>query len=62
MTEPTGEFPKRCGCGATYDASTWPALPLCGYAGAYLSGAERRVVEMRHCTCLSTLAIEVDQP
>jgi len=52
---------KQCKCGLAYDADGWAALPLCGYAGAYEGeSGEKRIVEMRHCACKSTIAIDVE--
>ncbi len=54
---------KLCRCGAAYDAESWASLPLCGYIGAYEGeSGEQRVVEMRHCSCLSTIAIDIEVP
>jgi len=52
----------RC-CGAAYDSDTWAALPLCGYVGRYEGDSgEQRVVELRHCACMSTIAIDIEMP
>ena len=52
---------KQCKCGEAFDVEGWAALALCGYVGAYEgSRGESRVVEMRHCLCGSTIAIDVE--
>lgn len=39
---------KRCACGATYTRSTWRKLPFVGIW---------EHLELRNCTCSSTLAV-----
>jgi hypothetical protein len=48
---------KRCACGREYDAETWPKLPLAGYSrnGREAAG---ELLELRHCPCGSTIAID----
>jgi hypothetical protein len=46
---------KACGCGRTYDVLAWKLLPLC--CERWDTGEE--VLELRHCACHSTLAVEV---
>lgn len=49
----------RC-CGRAYDAAGWVALALCGYVGAYEGeSGESRVVELRNCSCRSTIGIDI---
>ena len=49
-------FPKRCTCcGVEYYPGDWVALAFCGYQD---DGAGGRL-ELRHCTCGSTIAIQV---
>ncbi|MDX6480338.1 MAG: hypothetical protein QOG85_848 [Gaiellaceae bacterium] len=47
---------KRCRCGARYDAAGWLALP---YLGVQQLDAGEPRLELRNCTCGSTLAIEL---
>lgn len=63
IAEPVDAVVKTCSCGRAYDASTWAGLPLCGYVGAYEgeSGVQL-VVELRHCSCRSTIGIERVSP
>ena len=62
--DPIDAVIKTCGCcGRAYDSETWAALPLCGYVGAYEGeSGEQRVCELRNCTCLSTIAIDIEMP
>lgn len=61
VAAPSGAIVKQCKCGESYDAEAWKALPLCGYVGAYEGErGEMRAVELRHCLCLSTIAIDVE--
>lgn len=47
---------KTCTCcGRQHDAASWAALPLKGYVGV----VARVTLELRNCTCGSTLAVEV---
>ena len=45
---------KACGCGRSYSREQWGALD---YAGTQDDGSE--VVELRNCTCGSTLGVVV---
>jgi hypothetical protein len=45
---------KRCGCGKSYDIASWQMLP---FVSRWNTGDE--VLELRNCTCSSTLAVEV---
>lgn len=49
----TGQFPKKCGCGAVYpDRKAWKKLEFhTAFTDAYADQ------EWRHCVCGSTLAI-----
>lgn len=40
---------KTCSCGLAFDAEAWAKLPLCGHVAG---------LELRHCHCKSTIAIE----
>ena len=49
-------FPKSCACGRSHSKSEWPRLPLVG--------VQRDVddvprLELRNCTCESTIAVEI---
>lgn len=51
---------KTCPCcNHTHDATGWAALRLCGYVGAYQSHGRKYAVELRHCSCGSTIGVEV---
>ena len=45
---------KRCRCGLRYSASEWEDLP---FVGRQRVPGERYVLELRTCSCASTLAI-----
>ena len=49
------QWPKQCTCcDASYDAEAWSKLPLRGWCG------DRSMrLEMRNCSCGSTLCIDV---
>jgi hypothetical protein len=52
------DFPliiKTCACGAEYSLPRWKKLKLVGY---HADDVER--LELRNCTCGSTIAITVD--
>ncbi len=51
-TLPAPAPPKVCGCGRSYDADAWAALPL---VARVLDTVEP--FEMRNCECNSTLAV-----
>lgn len=47
---------KTCSCGREFDRYSWSMLPLCGHVpGEDVSS----VLEMRHCRCGSTIALEI---
>jgi hypothetical protein len=48
-------WPKRCACGASWTRETWGTLLFAGVMDP--SGDEP--LELRHCTCRSTLAMSV---
>lgn len=48
---------KRCGCGRELSREQWLRLPICGRLHITLRGA---IVELRNCTCGSSLALEVE--
>lgn len=50
---------KVCRCGAAYTAVEWKALPYC--APLPEGGPNGEMCEMRHCRCLSTIAVVLDQ-
>jgi hypothetical protein len=47
-------FPKLCGCGATWSAEAWQGLAYAGVMSDHLES-----LELRHCTCGSTIAMHV---
>ncbi|MDB5216040.1 MAG: hypothetical protein JWO86_3967 [Myxococcaceae bacterium] len=47
-------FPKRCACGAVWTARTWTTL---SYAGRMSDEIDD--VELRHCTCGSTISMPI---
>lgn len=55
---PVSAVVKTCSCGEAYDATRWAALPLVGYCGA-ASGDESQALELRQCSCRSTIALDV---
>lgn len=46
------QWPKKCGCGATYQPGQWDKLPK-----AYPRSDEYSTNEARHCGCGSTLEV-----
>ena len=57
-----GEFPKRCSCGAVYDASAWRTLtPLGVFRGIDDRTGRRfgRDLELRVCVCGSSIAVRL---
>ena len=48
---------KRCSCGRAYDAEAWARLPLAGYTQNGRDAAGE-LLELRHCACGSTIAID----
>lgn len=50
------EWPKACSCGAKYYAGEWTLLSFVGYM---TDEVER--LELRNCTCGSTLAVEIER-
>jgi hypothetical protein len=46
-------WPKICRCGAVWAQRPWAEQPLVGYA----DGDEDGELELRNCTCGSTLAV-----
>lgn len=52
------QFPKACGCGLTHSAEQWAELPLAPRGGVYFVDG-RPELELRHCACGSTLAVDV---
>lgn len=50
-------WPKQCGCGASYYAGEWTSLPFVGYQS---DGDDGRL-ELRNCSCKSTLAVEIER-
>ena len=47
---------KRCGCGREFSREHWLALPVCGRMH---SPHRASAVEFRHCSCGSSLAMEL---
>lgn len=47
---------KTCSCGRTHDHDGWLSLKLVGYVGK-ASGRVWCSVELRNCTCGSTLGV-----
>ena len=50
---------KRCGCGLEHSRADWRALEVCGRMRLPHRAA---VVELRHCSCGSSLALELKTP
>ena len=48
---------KKCSCGREFSRQEWLRLPICGRLHITLRGA---VVELRNCTCGSSIALEVE--
>jgi hypothetical protein len=48
---------KWCACGREYNAEAWPRLPLVGYLRNGRNAAGE-LLELRHCPCGSTIAID----
>lgn len=49
------QWPKKCGCGRTYEVESWNDLPFAyNYTDAFATQ------EARHCLCGSTLAVNVE--
>lgn len=46
---------KQCRCSAVYTHEEWDALELCGH----MPDGDGGMLELRHCVCLSTIAIQV---
>lgn len=53
----TTDFPKRCACGRVYARSEWGRLRLVGHQ----DDGEGGLLELRDCTCKSTLAVQVTE-
>lgn len=51
-----GPTVKVCGCGRAYDPAAWAALPLVGHQHF---ASEAVALEMRNCSCKSTICVEV---
>lgn len=51
------QFPKRCGCGKTFTAAEWAALPAPPKGG--IQADEWEIQEVRNCPCGSTLYVVV---
>ena len=47
---------KECGCGSKWTYEGWSSLAF----GGTMVGLRGEVIELRHCTCQSTLAIRID--
>lgn len=47
--------PKVCGCGREHDAFAWARLPFVGL----MDLGDGAALELRNCSCDSTLAVEV---
>jgi two-component system cell cycle response regulator DivK len=55
--EPRAGIVKRCGCGRELSREDWSLLPLCGR----VHRSPRNVaLELRHCECGSSLALEIE--
>lgn len=48
---------KTCSCGKTYTQEQWDALPLVGYQTFDLPGVSIPPLELRNCSCDSTMAL-----
>lgn len=55
-----GPFPKTCACGAVHDAASWARLLFRGYMADREINPDGERLELRDCTCGSTIAIVVD--
>lgn len=53
---------KACGCGRSYTADSFAQLQLKGWIGCSWRGGKARAVELRNCTCGSTIGMECDAP
>ena len=49
-------WPKTCGCGALYYPGVWTELAFVGF----MEDGDGGRLELRNCTCGSTLAVEVE--
>lgn len=47
---------KECKCGRKFTALDWLDLPICGLMD---SGDDYTMLDLRHCPCRSTIAVEV---
>lgn len=53
-------FPKVCACGCIYTVASWVALP---FAGEMLADDPDEAIVLRHCGCMSTIAVRsADDP
>jgi hypothetical protein len=48
-------WPKRCACGAAWSPEAWEKLPFVARTPDHEGGT----LELRTCTCRSTLAVDV---
>lgn len=48
-----------CGCGKTYNETTWKELKSIGYMPSFDDDGQRIRLELRNCSCNSTLAVVV---
>jgi len=59
-----GNFISKCGCGKSYDLSSWKKLHLCGiqrFPKFDDGGSPLKDLEMRNCSCGSTRCVPVDE-
>jgi hypothetical protein len=55
----SSDWPKVCACGAVWSEVAWRSRPLVGQMA--LSDDEPPL-ELRHCTCGSTIAVTMTRP
>jgi hypothetical protein len=55
---PDNQWPKTCRCGMSWSSDGWKRLTLVGFA----DGGEEGELELRNCTCGSTLAVRRAPP
>lgn len=60
----TGCFPKQCGCGRVYSEEAWMQLPDQGIWPGMEERTGKRYgpdLEMRNCSCDSTIAVPIEE-
>ena len=51
------EWPKLCACGAAWSEDAWLERP---FVGLMALSDDEPPLELRHCTCGSTIAVEMN--